>query len=126
MKKLLLSLTIITFLTGCTASDSILIATVPIGGAVGGAVGTVVGTGVGAVAAPVLAVNAMVEKSNIPTFLIPVAAIPVVAIYIPAGVVVGAIKGLTLGVVTGVIGVFSPPRLVDELESLSVSNFMNF
>ena len=121
MKKLLLSLTIITFLTGCTASDSILIATVPIGGAVG----TVVGTGVGAVAAPVLAVNAMVEKSNIPTFLIPVAAIPVVAIYIPAGVVVGAIKGLTVGVVTGVIGVFSPPRLVDELESLSVSNFMN-
>ena len=105
MKKLLLNLMIITFLTGC--SNAFLIATIPIGGAVG----TVVGTGVGTVATPVLAVKAMVRKDKIPSYFMPIAAIPVAAIYIPIGAAIGAVKGLGVGVMCGIF----PTLAFDEL-----------
>ena len=83
MKKLLLNLIIITFLTGCSAL------TTPVGGVVGG----VAGIGVGAVAAPLL----VIENPDIPTVLKPIAAIG----SLPVGMVVGAGKGVVLG---GLIG----------------------
>jgi hypothetical protein len=87
MKKLLLNLMIITFLTGC--SSALAIVTIPVGGVVGGvALG-----GAGAVAFPV----SVVKNPDIPTVLKPIAAIG----SLPVGMVVGAGKGVVLG---GLIG----------------------